>query len=266
MLTCKEITALATDYSEGHLGAAERLLFESHLAGCAACTTWLKQLETTVQAVGRLPAPALPLEQRTALLARFDEWAAARMAPEAVGGGWTGSRRGSALVAALATLAVFGLLVAMAHHPSHLPLDLGIAGVLVSVAVVLAALGRRVSFGSAAVAVSAALGAALLAGRSGSLELTGGFECLLIVALASVASAGATWGWLRGEPMERRRHAAGSSAVAGALAGVAALQLACSAHSSLVHLLTFHVGGLLAMAAAALLVARSRTRHAGQKG
>jgi hypothetical protein len=193
----------------------------------------------------------------------FDEWAAGRMAPEAVGGGRSGSRRRLAAFAAFATLAVFGVVVAMAHHPSRLPLDLGIAGVLVSVAMVLAALGRRVTFGSAAVAVSTSLGAALLAGRSGSLDFSTGLECLLIVGLASVGSAGAAWGWLRGEPVERRRHGAGSSAVAGALAGVAALQIVCGAHSSLVHLLTFHVGGLLLMAAAALLVSRSRTPTLG---
>jgi hypothetical protein len=259
MLTCKEITALATDYSEGHLGSAERALFEAHLAGCAACTAWTKQLQSVARAVGRLPVPSVPLEQRAALLARFDEWAAGRMAPEAVGGDWTGSRRRAALAAAFATLAVFGLVVAMAHHPSHLPSDLGIAGVLVCLAMVLAARGRRVTFGSAAAAVSIGLGAAVLAGRSGSLDLSTGLECILIVGVASVGSAGATWGWLRREPPERRRYGAGSSAVAGALAGVAALQLACGAHSSLVHLLTFHVGGLLVMAAAALLVSRSKT-------
>ncbi len=196
----------------------------------------------------------------------FDEWASGRMAPEAIGGDGPGSRRRLAVFAAFATLAVFGVVVAMAHHPSRLPLDLGIAGVLVSLAMVLAALGRRVTFGSAAIAVSTSLGAALLAGRSGSLDLSTGLECLVIVGLASVGSAGATWGWLRGEPAERRRYGAGSSAVAGALAGVAALQIACGAHSSLVHLLTFHVGGLLLMAAAALLVSRSRTGHAGLRG
>jgi hypothetical protein len=259
MLTCKELTALATDYSEGQLGLAERARFEAHLAECTACFAWTRQLQVATQATGRLPAPTVPLDHRGALLTMFDGWAAGRTGPQAVGGDWTGSRRRFALVAALATLAVFGLLVAVARHPSHLPLDLGIAGVLVTVAMVLAALGRRATLGSAALAVSASLGAALLAGRSGALELAGGLECLLIVGLASVGSAGATWGWLRGEPVERRRHAAGSSAVAGALAGVAALQLACSAHASLVHLLTFHVGGLLAMAAVVLLVSRSRT-------
>jgi hypothetical protein len=253
MLTCKEITALATEYSEGHLGAAERRLFESHVAGCAACTVWLRQFDTTVQIVGRMPPPPFPLEQRVALLARYDEWAVGRPRVEAVDGAWIGSRRRLAVLPGFATLAVFGLVVAMAHHRSRLPLDLGIAGALVSVAMVLAALGRRVTFGSAAVAVSTGLGAALLAGRSGPLDLSTGLECLLIVGLASAGSAGATWGWLRRAPVERKRHGAGSSAVAGALAGVAALQLACGAHSSFVHLLAFHVGGIVLVAAATLV-------------
>jgi len=268
MLTCNKITALATDSSEGHLGAAERALFEAPVAGCAACTAWMRQLEIATRAVGRLPAPKVPLEQRAALLTRFDEWAAARTGAEALGGGRTGTgrRRRFAVAAAVTTLAVFGLVVAMARHPSRVPLDWSIAAALLCVAVVLAALGRRVTLGSAAVAVSTGLGAALLAGRRGALDLSTGLECLLIVSVASLGTAGATWGWLRREPMEHRRHGAGASALAGALAGVAALQLACSAHSSLVHLLTFHVGGLLAVAAAALLVSRPGTRHAGLKG
>jgi protein-S-isoprenylcysteine O-methyltransferase Ste14 len=263
MMTCNEITALATDYSEGHLGAAERARFEVHVTGCAGCTAWMNQLQVATRVVGQLPAPALPVELRAALLALFDGWAAGRKASEAAGGGRTEQegRRRFAVAAAFTTLAVFGLLVAMARHPSRLPLDWGIAGALVLVAMVLAAFGRRVTFGSAAVAVATGLGAALLAGRSGSLELSTGLECLLIVGAASIGAAGVAWGWLRREPVERRRQGAGSSAVAGALAGVAALQLACGAHSSLVHLLTFHVGGLLAMAAAALLVARTMASH-----
>jgi len=262
MLTCKEITALATDYSEGHLGAAERGLFDAHVAGCDGCAAWTKQLQTAARAVGRLPAPALPLAHRAALLALFDEWAVGRVAPEAVGAGWSGSKRRLAGAAAFATLAVFGVVVAMAHHPSRLPQDLGIAGALVSVAMVLAALGHRFTFGSAAVAVSTSFGAALLAGTGGSLELSTGLECLLIVGVTSAGVGGATWGWLRREPVERRRHAAGSSAIAGALAGVAALQLACGAHASLVHLLTFHVGGIVVVAAAALMASSPARRPA----
>lgn len=260
MLTCKEITALATDYAEGHLGAADRATFEGHLAGCAGCSAWVEQLATTALAVGALPEPAVPLEMRRELLERFDDWARHRgvEAPAAQPAVPVGRRR-LGLAAALAAAATFGLLVALARRPSGRAEDWAVALVLAGVAVALAALGRRATLGLAAVAGAAALAAGLLAGGRGSLELATGLDCLLTVGAAAAGMAGVAWLVLRRGPGALVRSAAGSWAVAGALAGAAALQVTCGAHTSLAHHLTFHVGGVLAVAATALLVPRWRS-------
>ncbi|HEY6001519.1 MAG TPA: hypothetical protein VIV57_01515, partial [Anaeromyxobacter sp.] len=50
-----------------------------------------------------------------------------------------------------------------------------------------------------------------------------------------------------------------AAAAAGALAGDAALQLACPARAAMPHLLAFHVGGVVLAAAAAGLAWRRRS-------
>ena len=264
MPTCREIAALATDYAEGHLAAADRTRFESHLTGCAGCAVFVEQLGTTARAVGALPEPELPIELRRQLLERFDGWASRRAGAEApanrpvekAGARWRSAG------AALAALVAFGLLVALARKPSGAPGDWGIALALVGLAVALAALGRRVSFGSAAVAVGATLAAALLGGGPGQLDLHTGLECLLTLAAAAGGTAGAGWLVLRRGPGAAARSTVGAAAVAGALAGAAALQVTCGAHTSLPHLLAFHVGGVLCVAGIALLPPAARSRAA----
>ena len=76
MLTCKQIAELATAYAEGQLGIADRLRFQLHLGLCASCRTWVRQLEVTARALGKLPDPALPKELEAELLRRFEGWKA----------------------------------------------------------------------------------------------------------------------------------------------------------------------------------------------
>jgi hypothetical protein len=52
------------------------------------------------------------------------------------------------------------------------------------------------------------------------------------------------------------RPGLGAWAVAGALAGDATLQITCSHHAALSHLLVFHAGGVLAVLAASWLWSR----------
>jgi len=77
---------------------------------------------------------------------------------------------------------------------------------------------------------------------------------LLGIELAAAAAvAGAAWlGARGGSPVAVRRSLA-AGAVAGALVADAALQITCGAQDATAHLLTFHVGGVLIVAAAALL-------------
>ncbi len=45
MLKCRDITELATDYTEGALPLRRRLSFGLHLAMCAMCRAYMDQLE-----------------------------------------------------------------------------------------------------------------------------------------------------------------------------------------------------------------------------
>jgi anti-sigma factor RsiW len=78
MLTCKQIAELATAYAEGQLDVADRLRFQLHLGLCANCRTWVRQLQATARALGKLPEPELPKELEADLLRRFEGWKAKR--------------------------------------------------------------------------------------------------------------------------------------------------------------------------------------------
>ncbi|HET9553188.1 MAG TPA: zf-HC2 domain-containing protein, partial [Anaeromyxobacteraceae bacterium] len=74
MLTCRQVTELATDWSEGLLGAVDRRRVEEHLAGCDGCRAYLAQLTATAGALRRLAEPAVPPALEASLLAGFDAW------------------------------------------------------------------------------------------------------------------------------------------------------------------------------------------------
>jgi anti-sigma factor RsiW len=74
--TCQELAELITDYLEGVLPAAQRALFDLHIAGCRDCTLYVEQMRTTVAVSGRIGAEDIPAEVQSELLAAFRTWAA----------------------------------------------------------------------------------------------------------------------------------------------------------------------------------------------
>lgn len=76
MLSCREITELATAYTEGALSFTDRWSVRLHLAMCGHCRRYVKQLRLTVSALGRVPRPAPEPspEAREALLKAFRHW------------------------------------------------------------------------------------------------------------------------------------------------------------------------------------------------
>ena len=54
MLTCKEITELATDYVEGETPFGQRVSVWMHLAMCKACKRYVRQVTTLHQIASRL--------------------------------------------------------------------------------------------------------------------------------------------------------------------------------------------------------------------
>lgn len=257
-MTCKEITELATDFAEGSLDPATRRSFEVHVAGCSGCAAWVRQLRASASAARELPAPQLSAALSQDLMRRFDLWQAARSPSAAERPASTvvvGAARGAWLVLpALGAAAV--ALVAMAKEPSHAAVDwlvaLGLAGAAVALFVAL----RRLTTGFAVSAGSASLVAALLRGSAGSPAGLEGAACSLTEAAMALGAVVLAWLVVRRGPGALLRSSLGAWAVAGALVGDAALQLTCAERSSLAHLLVFHSGGVLVVAAAAWAWAR----------
>jgi anti-sigma factor RsiW len=73
-MPCRELVELVTDYLEDRLSPLDRTRFETHLAACDACRTYLEQFRQTVRTLGRLPEESLSPEARKALLAAFRDW------------------------------------------------------------------------------------------------------------------------------------------------------------------------------------------------
>ena len=73
-LTCQELVELVTDYLDGALLGADVELFESHLAICPGCSTYVDQFRETIRLTGRLREHDLEPAARETLLAQFRNW------------------------------------------------------------------------------------------------------------------------------------------------------------------------------------------------
>lgn len=73
-MPCRELVELITDYLEDRLPEIDRVRFETHIAECDACRTYLEQFRLTVRVLGRLPEESLSPDARTALLDAFRGW------------------------------------------------------------------------------------------------------------------------------------------------------------------------------------------------
>jgi predicted anti-sigma-YlaC factor YlaD len=73
MLTCKEITELATEYLEGELPRRKRLAVHVHLWMCRHCRRYVDQMRTVAGMLRGLPNQPPPPEVLDALLPHFRE-------------------------------------------------------------------------------------------------------------------------------------------------------------------------------------------------
>jgi anti-sigma factor RsiW len=73
-LPCQEHVELVTDYLENRLPRGTRARFETHLAQCSGCRTYLEQMRQTIRALGRLPTESIEPEARDRLLEVFRNW------------------------------------------------------------------------------------------------------------------------------------------------------------------------------------------------
>jgi hypothetical protein len=263
-LTCKKTVELATERAEGALDAATRVAFDAHLEGCDGCRSYVRQLELTRQVLGRIPAPEVSPALEQAVMAGFDAWVKASAAPATPRAEPRPVRRFSRWGAiAIAGLGVAVLLVTFANQRSRSPKDWIIAGGLAVAALAVSSVAGRLATGMVVAAVGAAIAAALVGGGEGTLAATLGAECLVTELVMAGMGATAAWVAVRRESRAVMRGALSAGAIAGALAADAALQIACPAHEALAHLLVFHLGGVVLVAAGAWALLRPGRATAG---
>ena len=73
-LTCQELVELVTEYLDDVLPPSERSRFEAHLEDCGPCRSYLHQMRTTIELVGRLTPADLDLAMERTLLDAFRGW------------------------------------------------------------------------------------------------------------------------------------------------------------------------------------------------
>jgi predicted anti-sigma-YlaC factor YlaD len=73
MLSCKELTEIATDYLEEELSRGERLRVQVHLWMCRYCRSYLDQMRKVVALLRRLPKEPVPPNLLEKLLPQFRE-------------------------------------------------------------------------------------------------------------------------------------------------------------------------------------------------
>jgi predicted anti-sigma-YlaC factor YlaD len=71
MLTCRELTEIATDYLEKDLPWRERLAVHVHLWMCRHCRRYLDQMRKVIALLQRLPREPVPPNLVEELLPQF---------------------------------------------------------------------------------------------------------------------------------------------------------------------------------------------------
>jgi anti-sigma factor RsiW len=81
-MTCRELTEVVTDYVEGVMPAEDRARLEAHLELCAGCADYVRQMELTIKAVGRVEPEEVEATASDELLAMFRSWKRGDPLPE----------------------------------------------------------------------------------------------------------------------------------------------------------------------------------------
>lgn len=71
MLSCRDVTELASDHLESGLTGITRFRFRLHVLMCGNCRRYLDQLRQTVALVGALPPEPVPAGAERRLLDAF---------------------------------------------------------------------------------------------------------------------------------------------------------------------------------------------------
>jgi hypothetical protein len=247
MTECDRLCADAPGLTALRPDDPERVAAMSHASGCAACARALREAGRLQALIAEYEPPPLP----AGALERAAREIRAQLRRDA-------RRRLVGSVAAVcASVLVF---VGFGQSRSRSPADWGLAAVLWAFAVVLASTASRKPLLAPVLAVLAAVAAAAISGAPGPLDALLGLECLATEVASAAMVVGAVWLALRGGTTSPAQSGMAAAAAAGALAGAAALQVTCAAHSAFPHVLAFHVGGVVIAAAGASVLWRTPQR------
>jgi anti-sigma factor RsiW len=75
-LVCRQAVGLVTAYLDGALSRSDRARFETHLAACRHCHTYLEQIRTTIALTGRVEPDVLDPQAQDELIALYRSWRA----------------------------------------------------------------------------------------------------------------------------------------------------------------------------------------------
>ena len=199
----------------------------AHAASCPGCLRALREAEQVLRLLEQAPPPPAP---GRAALRRASQQIVSELA-------WLARQPA---VRAGAVLLAWVSLVALAGHraPDGWPASIALAGAAALIAAFLGALP--------AAAAALALAAAFIAATGGwpGLAPGTGVECFLIEQVAALVPLLAVL-WLARKTGGGPARALVPAAAAGALAGDAALHLACPARHASAHLWAFHFSGIL---------------------
>ena len=254
-MRCSDVSRRATDYAERALGPLATWQTGRHLAGCSACSAYVDQLQLTARALPRLALEPVP-SQEAAALALFRQWQTQPRGPMvaevAAAPPVTFAPGFSGLVLVIGMVAAVSLM--LARHPAPMGSAWLKAALLLAVACGVMLLARRRGIAAAVLATVAAAMPTLVSDH-GSLDAATGVHCVILELMTAAVPLGALALWHRAKGVSRANVV--GVAASGALAGDAVLHISCSAADSVLHLLVFHVGGvLLAGALAGLIAAR----------
>ena len=73
-MTCQELVELVTEYFEGSLADEDHERFEDHLLLCPYCSTYLDQMQITIELLGSLSEGHVSPAARDELLSAFRNW------------------------------------------------------------------------------------------------------------------------------------------------------------------------------------------------
>jgi anti-sigma factor RsiW len=73
-LACQQLVELVTDYLEGTMSRSVRRRFDAHLRGCPNCSAYLRQMQATIRAMGRLSTEDVAPAALDELTEMFRHW------------------------------------------------------------------------------------------------------------------------------------------------------------------------------------------------